>query len=56
LLDIIHGKDCAVCGAPYCRTFAEDVVRGKASIDDCIILKYRDADTDEQIKALSLKS
>ncbi|MBW1641719.1 MAG: 4Fe-4S binding protein [Deltaproteobacteria bacterium] len=56
LLDIIQGKDCSVCGAPDCRTFAEDVVRGKASIDDCIILKYRDADTDEQIKALSLKS
>jgi len=52
LLDIIQGKDCSVCGAPDCRTFAEDVVRGKASVDDCILLMHRDADADEQLKKL----
>jgi uncharacterized Fe-S cluster-containing protein len=56
LLDIIQGKDCSVCGAPDCRTFAEDVIRGKASIDDCIMLLHRDADTNEKLKLLSLKS
>ena len=28
--------DCGSCGSPTCRAFAEDVVRGKASYDDCI--------------------
>ena len=30
--------DCGSCGAPTCRCFAEDVVRGEASIDDCVVL------------------
>ncbi len=29
--------DCGSCGAPSCRAFAEDIVRGEASIDDCIV-------------------
>ncbi|NJL59844.1 MAG: hypothetical protein HC887_09570 [Desulfobacteraceae bacterium] len=41
LLQKIRGTDCAACGAPNCRTFAEDVVRGKASESDCILLKIR---------------
>ncbi len=28
--------DCGACGAPTCITFAEDVVRGEAELDDCI--------------------
>jgi Na+-translocating ferredoxin:NAD+ oxidoreductase RNF subunit RnfB len=32
---LIHGNDCASCGAPDCRTFAEDVVRGEANLKDC---------------------
>ncbi|MBO4879412.1 MAG: 4Fe-4S dicluster domain-containing protein [Clostridia bacterium] len=30
--------DCGSCGAPTCRCFAEDVVRGEATIDDCVVL------------------
>lgn len=30
--------DCGSCGAPTCRALAEDIVRGKAKIDDCIIM------------------
>lgn len=37
----LPGIDCGSCGAPTCRAFAEDVVRGKADIDDCIIA-YKD--------------
>ncbi len=37
----INGKNCAACGAPDCRTFAEDVVRGKASLEDCLELRAR---------------
>lgn len=39
LLKKINGKNCAACGAPDCRTFAEEVVAGQASLDDCIFLK-----------------
>ena len=28
--------DCGFCGAPTCAAFAEDVVRGELSINDCI--------------------
>ncbi len=28
-------KDCGACGAPDCRTLAEDVVRGQARLSDC---------------------
>ena len=38
ILERIKGHDCSVCGAPTCRTFAEDVVKGKASMDECILL------------------
>ena len=28
--------DCGCCGAPTCRSFADDIVRGQAKIEDCI--------------------
>ena len=41
LLEHIQGINCAACGAPDCRTFAEDVVRGMASLNECLILHAR---------------
>ena len=32
-------RDCGICGAPDCITFAEDVVQGKAKLEDCIFMK-----------------
>ena len=29
--------DCGSCGAPTCRAFAEDIVKGEASEEDCIV-------------------
>ena len=29
--------DCGSCGAPTCRAFAEDVVLGGRSVDECIV-------------------
>lgn len=29
--------DCGFCGAPTCHAFAEDVVKGELSIDDCLV-------------------
>lgn len=37
----LPGLDCGACGAPTCRTFAEDVVRGKAEEQDCIMRRKR---------------
>jgi iron only hydrogenase large subunit-like protein len=31
--------DCAACGAPDCATLAQDIVRGKATIEDCVFIK-----------------
>jgi Na+-translocating ferredoxin:NAD+ oxidoreductase RNF subunit RnfB len=33
--------DCGGCGAPTCLTFAEDVVKGHASMDDCVFLAMK---------------
>ncbi|RKY89839.1 ferredoxin [candidate division KSB1 bacterium] len=36
VLKELPGKDCGACGAPDCRTFAEDVAKGIALIDECV--------------------
>ena len=33
----LPGIDCGSCGAPTCRAFAEDVVKGEGDINDCVI-------------------
>ncbi|MCP4689477.1 MAG: hypothetical protein GY859_15595 [Desulfobacterales bacterium] len=42
LLDLIQGNDCSACGAPDCATFAEDVVRGQAELNACLLLRARE--------------
>ena len=37
-LPCIH---CGSCGAPNCRAFAEDVVKGQAKLEDCLILNSK---------------
>ncbi|MBC8436234.1 MAG: hypothetical protein H8D88_01570 [Bacteroidetes bacterium] len=32
-------KDCGLCGAPSCETFAQDCARGEADLSDCIFFK-----------------
>lgn len=34
----LPGLDCGCCGAPTCRAFAEDIVRGNNHVDNCTIL------------------
>lgn len=36
LESLLPGLQCGACGAPSCHAFAEDVVLGRASEDDCI--------------------
>ncbi len=32
----LPGLDCGMCGSPSCKSFAEDIVLGKADISDCV--------------------
>lgn len=41
---ILPGLDCGTCGAPSCRDLAEDIVRGKASIEDCVFFTREKTD------------
>lgn len=33
----LPGIDCGACGAPTCRALAEDIVMGRAVIEDCVV-------------------
>ena len=37
----LPGIDCGACGAPTCRAFAEDIVRGNADREGCVVEKSR---------------
>lgn len=42
LKDILPNTDCGSCGAPTCRAFAEDVVKGNAKIENCIFASLKE--------------
>lgn len=44
LRESLPGIDCGSCGAPTCRAFAEDVVKGNAKIEDCLIILHKKGD------------
>jgi len=47
-LTMLPGLNCSACGSPTCYALAEDIVQGKATIDDCVILlKRQNKDDDE---------
>ncbi len=37
----VSGRDCGACGSPDCLSFAEDVVRHRARMSDCIWVQAR---------------
>ncbi len=39
ILTQLPRKDCAACGSPDCVTLAEEIVRGKAALEDCVFVK-----------------
>ncbi len=39
LMDLLPLTDCGACGAPNCQAFANDIVRGEASIRHCIFIQ-----------------
>ncbi|MCB5234575.1 MAG: 4Fe-4S binding protein [Candidatus Cloacimonetes bacterium] len=46
-LTMLPGLNCSACGSPSCYALAEDIVMGQATIDDCIILRRRCPDSDQ---------
>ncbi|MGL4345787.1 MAG: [Fe-Fe] hydrogenase large subunit C-terminal domain-containing protein [Cellulosilyticaceae bacterium] len=48
--------DCGSCGAPTCRCFAEDVIKGNSHVEDCIfMLRHRIKELSEAMLELALK-
>ncbi len=43
LRESLPGIDCGACGAPSCRAFAEDVVKGTAKGRFCVVSEYEKA-------------
>lgn len=43
----LPGIDCGVCGAPDCKTLAEDIARGEAKLEDCIYIKTKKRKSEE---------
>jgi len=37
ILGQLPGINCGACGSPSCQALAEDIVQGRASLDDCVI-------------------
>ncbi len=44
----LPGINCSACGCPTCYALAEDIVQGKATIKDCVILYKRNLDKTEK--------
>ena len=48
--DVLPGIDCGACGAPTCRAFAEDIVRGNVKRDSCPVEKSKRLDEQSKRK------
>jgi iron only hydrogenase large subunit-like protein len=48
ILTTLPGLNCCACGSPTCYALAEDIVLGKATIEDCVVLLQRHSKEDEQ--------
>ncbi|MBR4242083.1 MAG: 4Fe-4S binding protein [Eubacterium sp.] len=43
----LPGIDCGACGAPSCRALAEDIIKGRADVGSCPILKNSKGEQDD---------
>lgn len=43
VLEQLPGIDCGACGSPNCRALAEDVVQGRAQVNDCVFVLFEEA-------------
>jgi len=63
IADTLPGIDCGSCGAPTCMAFAEDIVKGETTADECTVImrmlfhKYLEEHKDKSIldKIASMK-
>ena len=53
LKEELPGIDCGACGAPTCRAFAEDVVRGLAERQGCVLERNRVLEAEAEKKKFS---
>jgi hypothetical protein len=44
----LPGDNCGVCGAPDCKTLADDIVRNRAKLTDCRFFKGRICDPNQK--------
>ena len=55
IADTLPGIDCGSCGAPTCMAFAEDIVKGETTADECTVImrmlfhEYLDQHKDKSI-------
>ncbi|WP_018962522.1 [Fe-Fe] hydrogenase large subunit C-terminal domain-containing protein [Coprothermobacter platensis] len=57
VLKTLPGLDCGSCGAPTCKTLAEDIVKGLATEYDCVfILKNKINDLAQELNNLAGKT
>ena len=54
IMEQLPGLDCGSCGAPTCATFAEDIVRGNSTVNDCTVLMRRRMEA--VLKAIGLET
>jgi len=45
IYEMLPQIDCGACGSPTCLTFAEDVVRGEAVVDDCLFVAIKELES-----------
>ena len=56
LYNILPRIDCGSCGAPTCKCFAEDVVKGVSNVEDCVfMLRKRIKELSESMLELTRK-
>lgn len=44
IVELLPGINCCACGSPSCQALAEDIVQGKATLDDCLVRLKRSKD------------
>lgn len=52
ILKVLPGIDCGLCGSPTCKSLAEDIARGQASLKQCVVLKLRNAQSSSSLSRI----
>ncbi|WP_319757989.1 [Fe-Fe] hydrogenase large subunit C-terminal domain-containing protein [uncultured Sphaerochaeta sp.] len=52
ILKVLPGIDCGLCGSPTCKSLAEDIAKGQASLKQCVVLKLRNAQSSSSLSRI----